>query len=51
MPRIARLDSPGFFAACDGQGGAGVSFAAQCAKVFLKENPGLKERLISTIDK
>jgi len=30
---------------------AGVSLAARRGKVFLAENPGLKERLISTIDK
>jgi len=30
---------------------AGVSIAARRVEVFLMENPGLKERLISTIDK
>jgi len=32
-------------------GAAGVSIAARRGEVFLRENPGLKERLISTIDK
>jgi hypothetical protein len=32
-------------------GAAGVNIAARRGEVFLMENPGLKERLISTIDK
>jgi hypothetical protein len=32
-------------------GAAGVSIAARRGEVFLMENPGMKERLISTIDK
>jgi len=35
----------------DRLGAAGVSIAARRGEVFLRENPGLKERLISTIDK
>jgi len=35
----------------DRLGAAGVSIAARRGKVFLRINPGLKESLISTIDK
>ena len=42
---------PWAFAACDGQGNAGVSLAARRGEVFLRENPGLKERLVCSKDK